>query len=889
MLTFDLTSPSSWTYQKSPHPPLTSPSQVLAALNLAESDSWTPCTQMPSQIHVELLAAGRIPDPFKKMHEEVSLRLVRLQTTLGARADMVQWTLQDVQWVGEEDWVYKAQFIIPERLKSCSDLVFEGLDTFAVVFLNGKEMMSAENMFRTYRVDVSSHLLKAGHINTLEIVFRSAFIKGRLLEEEHLGKGKHNALWNGDASRLWVRKAGYNYGWDWGPVLMTGNPQPGPWRPIRLDSYTARLTDFWPRVRLNSSLEAVIYLTTSTSSAGPCHVNYSLLDPTGSAIRKKSVSMGTIHDSNEVAEWKFEKGEVELWWSVGLGKQTMYEVVADLDSFLTNVTEKRYRDWLTLLVEGGQNMVRSWGGGVYEDDAFFNICAYSFGRQVEQPLAPSLKTDLVAPQDFAFGCGQYPAHSEFVANVKAEAEDNVTRIRHHPCLAIFAGNNEDYQVAETMGLEYDPDDTTGKSFPSISQFEKALNDLSKLLKGEWTKTTFPAREIYERTLPEVVHRLSDVFYHPGSPWGGKDTRDPTVGDIHQWNVWHGTQEPYQHWDQLGGRFISEFGMQGYPDLRTIDYWLDGNSKERFPQSETMAHHNKAAGYERRQELYLIENIRHTFDLEGYAYATQLIQAETLSTAYRLWRREFKGPGKEYTAGALVWQLNDVYPCTSWSIVDYFLRPKPAYYTIKQSLAPIAVGLKRYTSRVYPREHSMANFIETHHVEAWAANSLLSEKKVEVIFEAFELLTGKRIWHKEVETTLGPNKSTEVRKFEVPVSKDGKDVAVVVCAKLRDLESGEVLSRFSSWPEPYKYLTFPDREATHLRIDRASDGQLKICASRPVKGLIFFTSSDNVKLSDNCLDLIPEDERFIEVQGLGSIDEIKWRCEQRSSLAKRHAS
>ncbi|KAL8277704.1 hypothetical protein RQP46_009826 [Phenoliferia psychrophenolica] len=767
---------------------------------------------MPSQIHVELIEAKKIPDPFKKLHE------------------------QDVQWVGEEDWVYKTEFETPKEKMEHVDLVFEGLDTFAIVFLNGVKILSSENMFRAYRVAVVPHLCPVGSTNTLEIVFQSAFITGKIIEEEHLGKDKHYALWNGDASRMWVRKAGYNYGWDWGPVLMTA----GPYRPIHLESYNARLTSFWPRITLSPTLAATLSLESTTSLIPtPTTVHYKLHSPSGVELRKASI----LSSSTEATTWEIPADEIELWWSVGLGKQPLYTVEAQLvgasgevldmqtkkvgfrrlrvvqeplegqegtsfyfevnnvpifcggsnwipmDSFLTNCTEDRYRQWLELLVAGGQNMIRSWAGGVYEVDSFFELCD---------------ELGILVWQDFAFGCGQYPAHPSFVANVKAEAEDNVERIRHHASLAILAGNNEDYQVAESCGLEYNPKD------------------------------------------------------HTGSPWGGKDTRDPTVGDIHQWNVWHGTQEPYQNWDKLGGRFISEFGMQGYPDVKTIDYWLDGDKSERFPQSKKVGYHNKD----------LIENIRHSFDLEGYVYATQFIQAETLSTAYRLWRREFKGPGK---AGALVWQLNDVYPCTSWAIVDYFLRPKPAYYTIKQSLSPIAVGMKRYTTRTYPKAHSLATFTEKHTVETWAANARLESRDVVVVTEAFELRTGKRIFIKEVHATLGENRSTELDRIDVPDSAD----ALAVCVKLRDPQTGETISRFSTYPEPYKFLQFPTEKVLKLEVERVGAEQLKISAACPVKGLILHFS-DDVKLSDNCLDLIPGDERIIEVGGLKKETVVTWQ-------------
>ncbi|KAI5480231.1 glycoside hydrolase family 2 protein [Pseudohyphozyma bogoriensis] len=830
-----------WEYRQSSKPPLTPTRDVLAdAEGLAEG--WTRCTQMPSQIHVELIEAGRIPDPFLGLNEE------------------------KVQWVGESDWIYRTVFPTPEGLAGEQvDLVFDGLDTFATVVFNGLDVLKSDNMFLPHRVSVADKLKPACETNVLVLHFTSAFIQGRIIEKEKLGEGKHNAAWNGDPSRLWVRKAGYNYG--------------------------------YPQTLVNSSGTQLFikdFATSLPSNSDHVVANFTLTSPSGAAIRKQSVASWDASQNVECAvSWEFKEGEVELWWSVGLGKQPLYTITATIsdaggrvldsvskrigfrrlrvvqeplvdepgtsfyfevngvpvfcggsnwipiDSFLTNATTERYRNWLELLVAGNQNMIRVWGGGVYEHDDFYDLCD---------------ELGILVWQDFMFGCGQYPAHPEFVASVKAEAEANVARIRHHPALAIFAGNNEDYQIAEAEHLEYDPKDR----------------------KGDWTKTSFPAREIYERTLPEVVNRLTDVYYHPGSPWGGKDTRDPTIGDIHQWNVWHGSQEPYQHWDKLSGRFVSEFGMQGLPDIRTTEYYLDGNASKRYPQSKTVGYHNKADGFERRLELYLVENIRHSFDLESYTYATQFIQAETLSTAYRLWRRNFKGPGKAYTAGALVWQLNDVYPCTSWAIVDYFLRPKPAYYTIAQSLEPIAVGVKRYTTKTYPNPLYASVFEEHHFVEIWAANSRLQPKDVEVVVEAYALLSGEKVFEKVTDAKLLANQATELDKLDVPVVEGDEAAAVVVAVKLVDPETKEVLSRFSTYPEPYKFLTFPSRSdvALKVNVDLAAQS-ITISAARPVKGLILSFNED-VTLSDNCLDLIPGDVRVVKTEGLTEGTKVQWR-------------
>lgn len=241
---------------------------------------------------------------------------------------------------------------------------------------------------------------------------------------------------------------------------------------------------------------------------------------------------------------------------------------------------------------------RVWGGGIYEDDAFYNACD---------------ELGLLVWQDFMFGCGNYPTFPSFLVSVQKEAEQNVRRLRHHPCMAIWAGNNEDYQVQEQEGLEYNFDDKDPQS---------------------WLLTNFPARYIYEKLLPDVMSQeCPDVPYHPGSPWGdGKLTSDPSVGDMHQWNgslhpfkpcdieanglqlVWHGTQEKHQIFETLGGRFNSEFGMEAFPNIQTIEAFVTKKS-QMYPQSHTMDFHNKADGHERRIATYMVENFRISTELE----------------------------------------------------------------------------------------------------------------------------------------------------------------------------------------------------------------------------------------------------------------------------------
>ncbi|KAH6914948.1 beta-mannosidase [Coprinopsis sp. MPI-PUGE-AT-0042] len=774
---------------------------------------WITTSSFPTTVHVELLKLGRIPDPFLGLNE---------------------W---DVQWVGEAEWIFKSFVIVAEDELSASsvDLVFEGLDTFARVTLNGRQILSSENQFVSYRVPVKD-ILQPGS-NELILHFESAFLKGRDVEKANGGK---LLLWNGDSSRLHVRKAQYNYGWDWGPILMTT----GPWKPIYLHTYSARIEGVDIRVDVAETLEVNLSAKVFASDGFDGDVGLTLLKPNGDICKKDTVSCQG--SSNATYVQAFSAGELDLWYPVGYGAQPLYTVVAELldekkyrtafrrariveepladaeglsflfeinnirifcggsnwipaDSFLTRLKESDYRKWLELLVAGNQNMIRVWGGGIYEYDCFYDIC------------------DVLVWQDFMFGCGQ---------SVKEEAIQNVKRLRHHPSIVIWGethGDASDYQVAESYNLELDYSDET----------------------SDFRKTNFPARYIYERVLPEVVAQHTNTYYHRGSPYSGhgKVTTDKTLGDIHQWNVWHGSQEP---WHNLGhsllGRFVSEFGMQGYPNIRTVDHWLEGDQTQRYPQ--VCNNHNKADGFERRLELYLMENFKHSFEME-----------RDVGVGYRLWRRNWKGRGREYTSGALI---NDCWPVTSWAIVDYFKRPKPAYFTVARELRPFTVGMTRKEVKTFANDRSAADFkIETV-LEVWGTNNTLADKEVKLEVTAFDLDSD---WT-EVKTEE-PLSCSRVLCPGQPVRTQLSDIpkTIVISARLLD-GYGTVLGRYSNWPEPFKFIDFPPVDSLGLKVTNLEDGE-----TVPIKGIVLDVDGADVQWGDQAIDLVPGDPQKVRAVGL----------------------
>ena len=783
---------------------------------------------VPGTVQQALLATEQIPDPFYGRNEAL------------------------VQWVGESDWMYRCTFELPAEAltEECVALCFDGLDTVATVWLNGQQIHTSDNMFVPYRIQIASYLHTGK--NELLILFESALLCGKKREAID---GKQ-AVWNGDASRVYVRKAQYHYGWDWGPILLTA----GPWRPVRIETYSARISELYCPIEVASDLDhATIqaHVTCELGSsvqASDLSLQLTLYAPDGERIDEHTLPMtgNTIHAT-------FELDAPQLWWPRGYGEQPLYRVVAALrsrtgkelhrqeqrlglrrlqlvqqplvegsgttfffevnntpiycgganwipaDSFLPAIAPERYRAWLQLAADAHMTMIRVWGGGIYEENVFYDVCD---------------ELGLLVWQDFMFGCGMYPALDWFQKSVQAEAEATLRRLRHHPSIALWCGNNEDYLLAQSLG-SYD------RSFTS-----------------DFTETAFPARTLYEHLLPTVCAELDPTRpYWPGSPYSGNDANDAFHGDMHVWDIWQ-KSIPYQEYPQRAARFVSEFGIESFPALATIESVTP--PEERYPQSHTLDAHNKSDGGQRLLAGYILDNIRMPTDLAGYVYASQFIQAEAMGVAIRGWRRHW-GHTETQTGGALLWQLNDCWPVTSWAIVDYMLRPKAAYYVVRRELAPFAIGLA-------PGHDTNA--------ELWAVNSITTPIDVTVEVCTWTL-NGKLIAEDRYPVTLAANQGTElgcVRQYEQHV------------ISVRLLKDGVTIARAALWPEPFKYLSLAEPEITMERLDAQT---LRVQAKRPAKG-VWLSAGESVQWSDNMLDLFPNDPQILKAQGLGSAEvQVRW--------------
>ncbi|OAA62911.1 beta-mannosidase precursor [Niveomyces insectorum RCEF 264] len=897
---------------------------------VGQDDShWLPVGQFPTNVHLDLLAHKRIPDPFIGKNELL------------------------VQWVGETQWVYKTEFVTPASFDDGGSgvskkaigsgmkrvvLALDGLDTFATVVLNGTTILESDNMFLPHRIDISGKVAPAGATNELVITFDSAHRRGWDLVKQY---PDHKwGCWNGDESRLAVRKAQYHWGWDWGPALLTC----GPWRPIHLEVYESRIADLSFKTTVDKSLKSATVEARAEvevipeAAAGGQQQRKIRFDVSLDGV---AVAAETVYVEGATgipaATATFHISSPALWFPARYGDQPLYTVRATLlvpaadgeqqeevdtvtkniglrravlvqqpldgqpgtsfffeinnvpvfcggsdwipaDNFVPRISRQRYYDWVKLVADGHQVMIRVWGGGIYEEQAFYDACD---------------ELGILVWQDFMFGCGNYPAWPALRDSIRREAEANVRLLRHHPSIVIWAGNNEDYQYQESEKLTYDYANKDAES---------------------WLQTDFPARYIYEKILADVCAALvPDTYYHFGSPWGGGvDTHDATVGDIHQWNVWHGTQEKYQNFDRLVGRFVSEFGMEAFPSIRTIDAFLPGgrHDPDRYAQSATMDFHNKADGHERRLALYLVENLRYAPDpLEQYVYCTQLMQAECLASAYRLWKRQWQGPGREYCGGALVWQINDCWPVTSWSICDYYLRPKHAYFAVKREMAPLSVGMTRQELDRKDNESGSGSGSGGGNgggsgggsrIEIWGSNLALQPVTVDCVVRGWDVETGQSVFERRVAAglVLPANRSTEIAALNATGSENDGDngndckkataARTVVAAYLVHTritgdddspEQQQQLARYVNWPEPLKYLHLPTPRSLVAQLTPAGDAVL-LTAEVPIKGVVVEVAdandADAVQFDDNLVDLVPGETVRIGVRGATAATRLQTR-------------
>ncbi|MEQ9824472.1 MAG: glycoside hydrolase family 2 protein [Puniceicoccaceae bacterium] len=619
---------------------------------------------VPGCVHTDLLEAGLIPDPYYRDNE------------------------QRLMWIGEHDWSYRRSFQLEASELDCKSLLLccEGLDTFAQVILNGISIAHTDNMFRSWQWDVKEHL-KAG-TNEIEVLFRSPLPYGREQQEQHFlihtGIG-HHRLEGGN----WVRKEACNYGWDWGPMLLTA----GIWKPIYLLALeSSRLESIMIEPTVFADDSAALRLNIHTP---PCPLEPHHLDVEISFEGERIDSTSVKWDDSGETEITLTFDHVQRWWPTGMGEQPLYNVTIQLrnsrgktvdaahrrigfrdlslvtefdewgqsfkfrangvdffakganwipaDTFTSRIHNEHVRDLLESAVEANMNCMRVWGGGLYESDTFYDLCD---------------ELGICIWQDFMFACSAYPLHDrEFLENVEVEAVQNVKRLHHHASLFLWCGNNELEHMDGYIG------DTPG-AMP-------------------WHHYS----QLFDVRLREIVRRHHpNACYWPASehsPIGNRTPRihssDPRWGDAHLWKVWHG-REPFEWYRGSFHRFCSEFGFQAFPHPSTLEEILE--QEDRSITSYVMELHQRSPGGNSTIMAYMLDWFRLPVGFENTIWLSQILQALGIKYAVEHWRRNMPR-----CMGATYWQLNDCWPVASWSSIDSSRRWKALHYEAKRFFAP----------------------------------------------------------------------------------------------------------------------------------------------------------------------------------------------------------
>ena len=622
---------------------------------------------VPGVVHHDLLREGRVENPFYRLREI------------------------EQSWVEEATWEYTRTFDLSEEYLAHRHVVLrcDGLDTIADVFVNGEKIASTDNMFIGWRWDVR-HCLRVGQ-NTLRVVFHPVrpVMDERAAAYWHGLLGTQHAPWHA-VNRHFVRKSHTHGGWDWGPCFLT----PGIWRDIALECYDGpRLLNLthWQEHRDGGvQLHVTAWLDAGERAEGNL-----IVDIAGASAEVPFVTAGG--ETRVDAELGVE--DPELWWPAGYGGQPLYTLTATLssadetqqlrqrigfrscevvrrpdetgesfafqingvpmfakgsnwipsDSFDSRLSDEQVRWELESAVNAHHNMIRIWGGGIYERDRFYEICD---------------ELGLMVWQDFMFACNLYPTTEAFLESVRVEVRQQVRRLMHHPSIALWCGNNE--CEAALNGRKYDPVTGEDRERTCVAEYD----------------------QLYVQTIAPIVAEEDPArLYWPSSPSNGirrfGDTADRSRGDVHYWQVWHGDQ-PFSNYLEVEPRFSSEFGFQSFAAPELLN-------KVTLPQDRNittpvMEHFQRSGAGNQKILNHLSRHFRVPAGWEDTLYMSQVLQALSMKVACEHWRRI-----KPHNMGTLIWQLNDIWPGASWSSMDWEGRWKMLHYAERKFFAPVLVS------------------------------------------------------------------------------------------------------------------------------------------------------------------------------------------------------
>ncbi|MGI9652718.1 beta-mannosidase [Chryseobacterium sp. RLHN22] len=776
----------------------------------AKENKWLTAS-VPGTVHLDLMNNKIIPDPYQDENEK------------------------KVQWVENEDWDYQTSFKLSskELANQNIDLVFNGLDTFSEIYLNGKLLQSTDNMFRKWTIPVKQNL-KIGE-NILQVKFKSAVNVGKEL-------AKRVPFTTPESPRSYVRKAQYQFGWDWGPRLVTA----GIWKNVQLN--------FWNQAKLENvkieqkaltqqKADLNIHAEIFTKEEG----KYSFL------INGKSQRINLKLGLNQISI-PYQIQNPKLWQSNGWGDPNLYQLKISVqkdsktiaekseriglrtveliqekdekgksfyfkvngnpiyakgtnwipsDSFTPRITKEKYQKLIKDCKDANMNMIRVWGGGIYEDDEFLKACD---------------ENGILVWQDFMFAGSFYPSDENFQKNVEMEVKDQVERLQNHPSLALWCGNNEVDEAIVNWGYQ--------------KQFKYSKEDSLQVWKDYNT--------MFHEVIPNAIKKYATTdkqIYWPSSPsigWGHKESL--TEGDSHYWGVWWGEQ-PFEIYNEKVPRFASEYGFQGMPTLETTKSMFSGAPDLSLQNGTIKAHEKHSRGWE-IIDNYMKRDYHIPTDFVKYNYVSQLLQARGMQIAIEAHRR-----AKPYNMGTLYWQLNDCWPVVSWSSIDYLGNWKALHYQIKRSFENqvILTEEKDGVLNFYAVNDELKKFDDVH-----LETQVISFKGA-VLDEVSSVPNGKilegilKLDPIEIENLIGDKDKNEV--FLHLILKDRNDKVIA--------EN----NYFFSKPKDLK-LTRPS-----IQIKKISSTEIEVSTDVLVKDVYLI---GDTHFSDNFFDLLPGTSKRIKL-------------------------
>ena len=781
--------------------------------------TWLRAT-VPGCIHTDLQDNGIIEDPYYRLNE------------------------RKVQWVDKKDWIYQSVFqLSPEEFqRQHHELRFEGLDTYASIYVNDSLVLQSNNMHRTYTVNVKEYLFEGDNI--LRVLLESPIKKGLELYNaldytipvSANDQAETGEVPEGKRVNVHTRKAAYHYGWDWGPRLVTS----GIWRPVTLVSWDDfRISDFHVANSINDS-ESLLATVEVESAIDNAHIlleikiNDSVITSGKTLLRKGIQTFTTpIKVSNPL-----------YWWPNGMGEQVLYDVKVKLkrkevevidnqliginkieliadsalnqpnfyfkvngiptfakgvnyipqDIFLPRVQSKDYERILTAAKDANMNMIRVWGGGVYEDDRFYDLCD-SLG--------------LMVWQDFMFACAMYPGDNDFLDNVRQEAIDNINRLSKHTCIALWCGNNENLAAWKRWGWE---ETVSDEQSPEIA-------------KRIWHSYD----TLFHHVLPEVL-KTQAINYWASSPSAAEGIPEEySMGDTHYWGVWWG-KEPFENFNTKISSFMSEYGFQSFPEYSSFKKFA--KDQDRSIYSEVMKSHQRSSIGNATIEEYMKRSFRAPIGFEELLYMSQLLQSDGIRTGIEAHRRN-----KNKCMGSLYWQLNDCWPGASWSSIDYYGKWKALHYQVKEAFAPVIISHE---------------FIDGD-LQITIVSDLRSdfEGELEVVLSEFKDIHKITDWKQEIQ--IQANTTKQVLMISADQLPKGTDRKYTYLQMFLQDKAG-IVSKKNVYFLPFKDLLLPRPELDFtVANDKSNLLYITVTTKNFAKGVHVSCNSTN-NFSDNFFDL-----------------------------------